>query len=77
MRSYVLLLAVVLFASSWTGVVYLTDRDKNNIMDSTFDENLYNNLLSKTIIFNNYTYYFKNGAPSFSSIYPEFKPILP
>ena len=34
MRSYVLLLAVVLFASSWTGVVYLTDRDKNNIMDN-------------------------------------------
>ena len=45
--------------------------DKSNIMDSTFDENQYNNLLSKTIIFNNYTYYYKNGAPGFSSTYPD------
>lgn len=34
MKSYVLLLAVVLFTSSCTGVVYLADRNKNQIMDN-------------------------------------------
>ena len=44
-------------------------QDYNNIIDQIFNQDTYNSLLQKTLIFDNTTYYFPNGTPTWNVKY--------